>query len=58
MGYDPAVAEAVSKATASLDMMSKYPSFHCSTLVITGHYDMNVAPLTAWNMAHAIPGGS
>jgi proline iminopeptidase len=56
LGYEPAVAEAVSKATANLDMMSKYPSFHCSTLVITGRYDMNVAPLTAWNMAHAIPG--
>jgi proline iminopeptidase len=26
------------------------------TLVITGRYDMNVAPLTAWRMAHAIPG--
>jgi proline iminopeptidase len=25
-------------------------------LVITGRYDMNVAPLTAWRMAHAIPG--
>jgi proline iminopeptidase len=24
--------------------------------VITGRYDMNVAPLTAWRLAHAIPG--
>jgi proline iminopeptidase len=24
--------------------------------VITGRYDMNVAPLTALRMAHAIPG--
>jgi proline iminopeptidase len=23
---------------------------------MTGRYDMNVAPLTAWRMAHAIPG--
>jgi proline iminopeptidase len=56
LGYEPAVAEAVAKATANLDMMPKYPSFHCPTLVITGRYDMNVAPLTAWKMAHAIPG--
>jgi proline iminopeptidase len=24
--------------------------------VINGRYDMNVAPLTAWRLAHAIPG--
>ena len=25
-------------------------------LVITGRWDMNVAPVNAWMMAHAIPG--
>jgi proline iminopeptidase len=56
LGYEPQVAEAVSKATAHLDLTSKLPGFHFPTLVITGRYDMNVAPLTAWRMAHAIPG--
>lgn len=54
--FEPAVAAAVSKATENLDLTSKLPGFHFPTLVITGRYDMNVAPLTAWRMAHAIPG--
>jgi proline iminopeptidase len=56
LGYEPAVADAVSKATGSLDLTPKLASFHFPTLVITGRYDMNVAPLTAWRMARAIPG--
>ncbi len=56
LGYEPAVAEAVSNATADLDLTSKLPGFRFPTLVLTGRYDMNVAPLTAWRMAHAIPG--
>jgi proline iminopeptidase len=55
-GFEPAVAEAVSKATASLDLTPKLAGFHFPTLVLTGRYDMNVAPLTAWRLAHAIPG--
>ncbi len=56
IGYVPQVGEAVSKATADLDLTAKLAGFHFPTLVITGRYDMNVAPLTAWRMAHAIPG--
>jgi proline iminopeptidase len=56
LGYEPAVAEAVSKATENLDLTAALPRFHFPALVITGRYDMNVAPLTAWQMAHAIPG--
>jgi proline iminopeptidase len=56
LGYEPAVAEAVSKATADLDLTSKLAGFQFPALVITGRYDMNVAPLTAWDLAHAIPG--
>jgi len=56
LGYEPAVGEAVSKATENLDLTPKLAGFHFPTLVITGRYDMNVAPLTAWLMAHAIPG--
>lgn len=56
LGYEPAVAKAVSQATKSLDLTPKLPGFNFPTLVITGRYDMNVAPLTAWRMAHTIPG--
>jgi proline iminopeptidase len=56
VGYEPAVGEAVSKATADLDLTAKLAGFQFPTLVINGRYDMNVAPLTAWRLAHAIPG--
>ena len=56
LGYEPAVAEAVAKATADLDLTPKLAGFRFPVLVITGRYDMNVAPLTAWDLAHAIPG--
>jgi proline iminopeptidase len=56
LGYEPAVAQAVAKATADLDLTAKLAEFRFPTLVITGRYDMNVAPLTAWRLAHAIPG--
>ncbi len=56
LGYEPSVAEAVSKATSDLDLSSKLAGFKFPTLVISGRYDMNVAPLTAWRLAHDIPG--
>ena len=56
LGFVPAVRRAVSQATESLDLTAKLAGFHFPTLVITGRHDMNVAPLTAWRMAHAIPG--
>jgi proline iminopeptidase len=56
LGYEPAVAEAVAKATADLDLTSNLAGFKFPTLVIDGRHDMNVAPLTAWRLAHAIPG--
>ena len=56
LGYEPAVAEAVGKATTDLDLTAKLSGFQFPVLVITGRYDMNVAPLTAWRLAHAIPG--
>lgn len=58
LGFVPAVGNAVRKATANLDLTSQLAGFKFPTLVITGRYDMNVAPLTAWNMAHAIPGAT
>jgi proline iminopeptidase len=56
LGYEPAVAQAVGKATSDLDLTPKLAGFKFPALVITGRYDMNVAPLTAWRLAHAIPG--
>jgi proline iminopeptidase len=56
LGYFPRTGEAVGKATATLDLTAALPKFTCPTLVITGRYDMNVAPLTAWKMYKAIPG--
>ena len=56
LGFVPSVANAVHQATADLDLTPKLADFRCPTLVITGRYDMNVAPLTAWRIAHAIPG--
>jgi proline iminopeptidase len=54
--FEHAVGGAVQQATENLDLTAKLPAFHFPTLVISGRYDMNVAPLTAWRMAHAIPG--
>ncbi len=56
LGYEPAVGEAVEKATANIDLTAALPKFNFPVLVITGRYDMNVAPLTAWRMANTIPG--
>ena len=56
LGFEPAVGDAVEKATADLDLTPKLAGFKFPTLVINGRYDMNVAPLTAWRLAHDIPG--
>jgi proline iminopeptidase len=55
LGYTPDTGEAVGKATEKLDLTAALPKFTFPTLVITGRYDMNVAPLTAWRMAKSIP---
>jgi proline iminopeptidase len=56
LGFRPDVGEAVEKATIDMDLGPKLPGFHFPTLIITGRFDLNVAPLTAWRLAHAIPG--
>ncbi len=56
LGYEPAIGAAVEKATENIDLTADLPRFNFPTLVITGRYDMNVAPLVAWHIAHAIPG--
>ncbi len=54
--YSPQVASAVSRAISKVDLTPNLPNLHFPTMVITGRYDMNVAPLTAWNIYKAIPG--
>jgi proline iminopeptidase len=56
LGYNPEVSAAVSRAIAKVDMTANLAKFAFPTMVITGRYDMNVAPLTAWNIYKAIPG--
>jgi proline iminopeptidase len=56
LGATPQTGAAVQKATRTLDLTAELPKFTFPTLVITGRYDMNVAPLTAWKMYKAIPG--
>ena len=56
LGFVPAIGEAVQRATKDIDLTPKLEGFRFPTLVINGRYDMNVAPLTAWRIAHSIPG--
>lgn len=56
LGSNPQVGAAVSRAIAKVDLTPQLAKFAFPTLVITGRYDMNVAPLTAWNIYKAIPG--
>ena len=56
LGFSPATGDAVGNATAKVDYTAALSKFNFPTLVISGRYDMNVAPLTAWRMYKAIPG--
>jgi proline iminopeptidase len=56
LGYAPEIGAAVSRAIAQIDLTAQLAKFSFPTMVITGRYDMNVAPLTAWNIYKAIPG--
>jgi proline iminopeptidase len=56
LGYAPQVGAAVSRAISTVDLTPQLAKFAFPTMVITGRYDMNVAPLTAWNICKAIPG--
>jgi len=55
LGYEPAVAQAISKDIEKMDLTPKLAGFKFPTLVLNGRFDMNVAPLTAWQLAHSIP---
>jgi proline iminopeptidase len=56
LGLNAIVNEKVSFATRNVDLTSQLPNIKSPTLILTGRFDMNVAPITAWRMANAIPG--
>jgi len=50
------VNEVLNADLKRFDLNPELPKFRCPTLVITGRYDMNVAPSVAWKIHRAIPG--
>jgi len=56
IGYAPGVGAAVGESAEKIDLTPELPKFKFPVLVITGRFDLNVAPLTAWTMYKAIPG--
>ncbi len=55
-GLNSTVEEQVSTTIAPVDFTSRLGSIAVPALILTGRFDVNVAPLTAWRMAQAIPG--
>jgi proline iminopeptidase len=54
--YAKTVNETLNADLAKYDMWPILPTFTMPTLVLTGRYDINVAPSTAWKIHKAIPG--
>jgi proline iminopeptidase len=54
--YNKEVNERVNADLARFDLGPELPKFHFPTLVITGRYDINAAPVGAWRIHKAIPG--
>lgn len=53
--YNRAVNETLNADLARYDLNPELPKFRFPTLVVTGRYDMNVAPAVAWKIHKAIP---
>jgi proline iminopeptidase len=54
--YAKKVNAALNADLAQYDMWPVLPTFKMPALVVTGRYDINVAPSTAWKIHKAIPG--
>jgi proline iminopeptidase len=54
--YHKAVNETIWADLSRFDLNPELHKFNFPTLVITGRYDINVAPSVAWNIHKAIPG--
>jgi proline iminopeptidase len=52
------VNEAVNHDISRFDLGPEIQKFKFPVLVVTGRYDMNVAPLTAYKIHQAIPGSA
>lgn len=56
--FNRRVNEAVGRDLAKVDLNPELPRFTFPTVVMTGRFDMNVAPLTAYKIHEAIPGST
>ncbi|MGZ4777649.1 MAG: alpha/beta fold hydrolase [Thermoanaerobaculia bacterium] len=54
--FTKSVNAALNADLARFDLNPELPRFRFPTLVITGRFDMNVAPSVAWKIHQAIPG--
>ena len=54
--YNQPINEALNADLARFDLNPELPGFRFPTLVGTGRYDFNVAPVIAWRIHKAIPG--
>ncbi|HXI04389.1 MAG TPA: alpha/beta fold hydrolase [Candidatus Saccharimonadales bacterium] len=54
--YNRTVNETLNKDLARYDLNPELPKLRMPTLVITGRFDMNVAPAVAWKIHQAIQG--
>jgi proline iminopeptidase len=54
--YKKDINEAIEKDIERFDLNPEIRKFRFPTLVITGRYDMNVAPVVAYKIHQAIPG--
>lgn len=54
--YNRRVNETLNADLAKYDLNPELPKFRFPTLVVTGRFDMNVAPGIAWKIHKAIPG--
>jgi proline iminopeptidase len=48
LGFEPAVGRSVGQSAEALDLTQAVAGFQFPVLVITGRWDMNVAPVNAW----------
>jgi proline iminopeptidase len=53
--YSRSVNQALNADLKQYDLNPELPKFRFPTLVLTGRYDMNVAPSVAWKIHRAIP---
>lgn len=54
--YDKAINQKLNADLARFDLNPELPKFKFPTLVLTGRFDINVAPSVAWKISKSIPG--